>query len=313
MVLLIDGNYILHKNVFSLVKDRLLFGNLEDSLHLSMNSFLNWFPFKKVHFVSDSKTNWRKVIYPEYKATRKKDSDIDWEFVNITYDNFKTTPSKRYDIKENNLLEGDDWISYLTKYYNKKGESVLIISNDGDITQLLVDGKDFINIMVNENGLHNNIFLNADYKTWLSNFDNKIGLPGLFDDELNDDRDLYNFIKKLISKRDVKEIETDRVLFEKIVGGDRGDNVLSVFVKNNRGIGAKTAEKIYDKYVDYFGTPTFDEECFDKMTDIVIEQKKLDDTYFDSIKERILFNDKIVNLQRLPTDVVKKIEESLNI
>ena len=309
MVLLMDGNYLLHRNVFILAKDRLLFGNLEESLHTTTNSYSKWFPFSNVHFISDSKTNWRKIIYPEYKANRKRSEDIDWEFVNITYDNFKKSPSSRYNVLENDLLEGDDWIAYLTRYYNKRGESVLIVSNDGDIKQLLDDGNDYINIMVNENNLNNNIFLNEDYKTWLSKFDDRVGLPSLFDDSVNENRELYNFIKELISKREIKEIKTDKVLFEKIVGGDRGDNVKSVYIKNNRGIGEKTAEKIYNKYIEYFGTPKFDEECFDKMTDIIIEQKKLESNEFENIKDNILLNNKLVNLQTLPNKVIKKIQE----
>lgn len=309
MVLLIDGNYILNRNVFSLAKDRLLYGNLEDSLRMTVNKYAKWYPFKKIHFISDSKSNWRKILYPEYKANRKSSEDIDWDFVYVTYDNFKSSLSKRYDILEENLLEGDDWISYLTKHYNKQGQSVLIVSNDGDIQQLLTDGKDYINIMVNENAMNNNVFINEGYKTWLYNFNLNIGLPSLFDDDQNEDSLEYEFIKELLYDRKIKEVKTDKVLFEKIVGGDRGDNIKSVHIKNNRGIGEKTAEKLYDKYVEYFGVPTFDDTCFDRMTDIVIEQRKLDSIDFKKIKDNILFNNKLVNLQKLPTNIINKIEE----
>ena len=97
--LIIDGNYILSKNTFTLHKNNLLFGALHKSLEVTINNYRKWYPFANVYLVSDSKEkSWRKQLTTAYKATRKKDSDIE---------ELKT--SKRYlrlivnAAKENNL------------------------------------------------------------------------------------------------------------------------------------------------------------------------------------------------------------------
>jgi len=313
MNLILDGNYLLYRNVFSLTRDKLLYGLLQDSLEKSVESYFKQFSFDNVYLVSDSLSNWRKKIYPEYKKTRKKDDNIDWEFVMTVYQEFKENLPNRVKLFEQPLVEGDDWISYLTKKSNREGKSVLIVSNDRDILQLLTTSEKHINIMVNDNSRQDYIFLPVEYKTWLAKFNESIELPSLFYDEVNKDLDIYNYIKFIISKRQVKDTKIDKVLFEKIIGGDRGDNIKSVYIKNDRGIGEKTAEKIYNKYVEYFGLPTFDEECLNRMTDIVIEQKKLNQSEFEPILESILFNNKLVNLNIIPKDIKKIMQDYGNV
>ena len=88
--LIIDGNYILSKLVFTLHKNNLLFGALHKSLENTINNYRKWYPFANIYLVSDSKEkSWRKQLTSEYKATRKKDSDIDWNFVYTAYGEFK--------------------------------------------------------------------------------------------------------------------------------------------------------------------------------------------------------------------------------
>lgn len=313
MILIIDGNYILNRNVFSLHKDRLLYGNLQDSLEQSTESYCDWFPFSKKYFISDSDGNWRKELYPEYKGNRSKTEDIDWEFVYTTYNEFKDNLPPSIEIREKSMVEGDDWISYLTKYYNDLGESVLIVSNDGDIKMILESSKSYMNIMVNEVYSHNNIYLPEDYDTWLSMYSASLGPRDLFDDDHNFKIETVNFIKSLIHTRNVKTVDHKRVLFEKIITGDKGDNIKSVYIKNNRGLGAKSGEKLYDQYVELFGEPKFDSDCFDRVSDLIMEFKKEDDDeVYDSIRENVNFNNKLVNLHSIPTDIKKIMENYEN-
>jgi 5'-3' exonuclease len=84
--LIIDGNYILSKLVFTLHKHNLLFGGLHKALENNITGYRKWYPFANVYLVSDSKEkSWRKKLIEEYKGTRKKDTDIDWNFVYIPY------------------------------------------------------------------------------------------------------------------------------------------------------------------------------------------------------------------------------------
>ena len=127
--LVIDGNYILSKLTFTLHKNNILYGSLYTSLEMCINNYRKLFPFAKVYLVSDSKEySWRKSIYKEYKSHRKKDSDIDWNFVINTYDDFKSNLSKiKIKVLEYPQVEGDDWISFIVKKSNEKGRSTFII------------------------------------------------------------------------------------------------------------------------------------------------------------------------------------------
>lgn len=314
MNLAIDGNYILNRNVFPLVKDKLLYGHLLDSLEKSVNTYAKWYPFNNIYFVSDSKTNWRKNIYPDYKGNRTKSDDIDWEFIYITYEEFKNNLPKRFKVLETDLVEGDDWFFYLCNHYNKIGESILMVSNDGDLQQLIKTNDNCINLMVNENHRYNNIFLPIEYNTWVSNRYDKLPLPGIFDD-ISEDYSELKFIDSLTITREIKNVDPLSVIFEKIVSGDTGDNIKTVWGKLDkkgslRGFGSKSAEKLYNMYLEYFGYPKFDEECFDRMTDIIIEFKKLNTSEFDEINEKVVFNNTLVNFDQIPKGIIDRIRET---
>jgi hypothetical protein len=70
--LIIDGNYILSKLVFTLHKHNLLYGGLHKALENNINTYRKWHPFTNVYLVSDSKKNLGKGLIDTYKGTRKK-------------------------------------------------------------------------------------------------------------------------------------------------------------------------------------------------------------------------------------------------
>ena len=133
--LIIDGNYLLNKLTFTLHKNNLLFGALHKSLELSISGYRKWYPFANIYLVSDSREkSWRKKLNQNYKANRKKDSDIDWDFVFTSYGEFKDSiKGKGIRVLEAPHKEGDDWISFLTERSNKEGRCTITISNDYDI------------------------------------------------------------------------------------------------------------------------------------------------------------------------------------
>ena len=114
-----------------------------------MNNYRKWYPFTNIYLVSDSKEkSWRKQLTNSYKATRKKDNDIDWQFVYTAYGEFKQS-AQGCKILEAPNVEGDDWISFLVTQANSNGRSTIIVSNDYDIKQLVNFTLDplYINIM----------------------------------------------------------------------------------------------------------------------------------------------------------------------
>lgn len=100
---------------------------------------------------ADGQQNWRRDVFPEYKAARRKgknESPVDWSFVyevlgetlNDFRDNFP------YPILHHPKAEGDDCIAIATAYAKKhmvksvglfeESEPILIIASDKDYLQL---------------------------------------------------------------------------------------------------------------------------------------------------------------------------------
>jgi 5'-3' exonuclease len=313
--LIIDGNYILSKNTFTLHKNNLLFGALHKSLENTVNNYRKWYPFANVYLVSDSKEkSWRKQLTTNYKATRKKDSDIDWTFVYGAYGEFKDSMKGLVKVLEAPHVEGDDWISFLVTKANNEGRSTIIVSNDYDIKQIVNYGLDplFINIMTNEMYNKEKLFLPRNYQIFLNKV-SKLPSDDIF--SLNDNTDFLLLLDRFINKYEINEINPVESLMVKIISGDTSDNIGSVWsvVKNGkkRGIGAKGAQSIYDEYILEFGELNLsDPDLYENIADLICEKKKLSKTQIESIVENIKDNMKLIDLRmhNLPEEIVEKME-----
>ena len=313
--LVIDGNYILSKNTFTLHKNNLLFGALHKSLENTINSYRKWYPFANVYLVSDSKEkSWRKQLTTTYKATRKKDSDIDWNFVYTAYGEFKDSMKGLVKVLEAPHVEGDDWISFLVTKANNEGRSTIIVSNDYDIKQIVSYGLDplFINIMTNEMYNKEKLFLPKNYQIFLNKV-SKLPSDDIF--SLNDNTDFLLLLNRFINKYEINEINPVESLMVKIISGDTSDNIGSVWsiIKNGkkRGIGAKGAQSIYDEYILEFGELNLsDPDLYENIADLICEKKKLSKTQIESIVENIKDNMKLIDLRmhNLPEEIVEKME-----
>ena len=313
--LIIDGNYILSKNTFTLHKNNLLFGALHKSLENTVNNYRKWYPFANVYLVSDSKEkSWRKQLTTNYKATRKKDSDIDWTFVYGAYGEFKDSMKGLVKVLEAPHVEGDDWISFLVTKANNEGRSTIIVSNDYDIKQIVNYGLDplFINIMTNEMYNKEKLFLPRNYQIFLNKV-SKLPSDDIF--SLNDNTDFLLLLDRFINKYEINEINPVESLMVKIISGDTSDNIGSVWsvVKNGkkRGIGAKGAQSIYDEYILEFGELNLsDPDLYENIADLICEKKKLSKTQIEPIVENIKDNMKLIDLRmhNLPEEIVEKME-----
>jgi len=309
--LIIDGSYLLYKNVFILKKLRSLH-DLEDLLERDLITLSKSFMFDNVYFASDSpEKNWRKIIYPEYKGKRKKDSDIDWEFVYKTYDSFKEKLKQKHNIKflEYSGLEGDDFIAYIIEKTNQNNYSNIIVGSDGDLQQLLkMDlNKNYINIQWNYRFSDPRLYLPNNYQLFLDKLQNTESYD-LFDIEDNNDSDFYNFIINLINKTKSNSVTSEQIIFEKIVQGDISDNIISVIkIKNGvydekgMGIGKTGANKVYKLYQEIHpGDIDIDSDIFIKnLTDVVLYYKKIknpSNEIKNKVMENIIFNRRLIKL-----------------
>lgn len=318
LTLIIDGNYILSKLVFTLHKHNLLYGGLHKALETTISNYRKLYPFKSVFMVSDSKEkSWRKEITGNYKSNRKKDSDIDWIFVYQAYDEFKSS-LKGIHVLETPRAEGDDWISFLVNKENSIGVSTLTISNDYDIKQLVIYSLEplFINMMSNEMYNKEKLFMPKNYQVFVNSL-SKLSNDDIFN--LNDNNEFLSFVNRLVDKYEVNEIDNIESLLIKIISGDTSDNISSVWsqVKNGkkRGIGDAGAKKVYSRYIEEFGEPSLtDPDIYENIADLICENKKLSKSEIPSIIVNIEQNIKLIDLdiKNIPDNIIDNMNDVYN-
>jgi len=294
MNLVLDGNYCLYRSVFILHKLRTLYGDLETLLLNDYNNISTAYPFNMIYFISDSKANWRKQIYKEYKGKRKKDEKIDWEFVFDTFDKFKEIIKTRHNCLTYQIdpFEGDDIIAHIVTESNKEGISNLMLSNDGDLHQLLDFSTtgNYINLMYNHKYQNEKLFVPENYRIFLKHIEDTTQ-GDIFD--LNDDIEFINYFDKITSRATIAEVDKEKSYFKKVVAGDSGDNILSVvkFTPTTKGIGDTGSNKVYDMYKQkYPNDIDFDsDEFIDNLCDILyIYRKNKEDDFKEKVKENII-------------------------
>lgn len=147
-VLIIDGHNLAFKTVFSAINhdpsDNGPFILWMTYMFNTLFSLVKTHEPDKIVFAFDEKGSWRYSIYPEYKAHRKVQKsksklkyDEFYEAMSRFIESVKTAFSNMYVIQMKGA-EADDTIAVLSKYAFKYDE-VIIISNDGDMHQLISD------------------------------------------------------------------------------------------------------------------------------------------------------------------------------
>ena len=149
-MVIVDFSHLAHRNLYtaiSLTKPKKINGKYEDSFmnmfyHLMLNSLRHIqkkFSGHEIILAIDSRKNWRKEIYPEYKEHRKNtrnESDINFDlyfkkleaFINILD---KCFPYKVIKVEN---AEADDIIAVISKKFN----NVIIVTSDKDLKQCLL-------------------------------------------------------------------------------------------------------------------------------------------------------------------------------
>jgi len=275
------------------------------------------YPFDKVYFVSDSFKSWRKEFYTEYKSTGKKDDKINWNFVYSEFVKFKEdfleTRKNCAKFQVENL-EGDDVISYITKKLNDKGQSMLIVSNDSDLYQLLKYDLDkrYLNMMYNSKMIDDRIYIPEHYNILTKQLkDNYV--DDIFED--NNEIEFLSFISDMVKTRKVTHINAELELFMKVMGHNK-DNIKSILLKGNRGVGKTGIIKVYMMYKETYPEPIdFNSAEFRKR---LIEHIKLykrikDHSYDNMMNERLTTNLKLVKLdeESLPNYLYERMKKEV--
>jgi len=321
--LVVDGNFMLHKLIWPLIKMNTLYGDLMNALEINFKKHIEMYPFHQIWFVTDTKYSWRKEIYSDYKGNRVKDESVDWEFIFNTFEEFKEKlDPKRFTVVSANGLEGDDWIAHIVKKSNENNISTLVMSTDGDLNQLLNWSINpfVINMQYRDTIGQEKVYFPTGYNIFVSAL--KKQEIDLF--ELDWRQDFLVLIKTLKTKYTVMEIDPIESIFTKIVQGDKKDNVKSLYItytttNKPRGIGEAGAKKIWNNFrelnPDIF---EFDSEKFrEDLTELVCEYKKAnpyDSDIVNEITNNIKNNIRLLRLEKqyMPPKYYSIIETTLN-
>lgn len=343
--ILIDGNYIFHKTfgIFGgygnvdpgkILKDKSEQAAFIRKVSTDLCSSLKMIPQGgRLIFTSDSRS-WRKDIEIEdggYKSGRVKDEAVDWTIFFDLMQSFGSQLEKMgFIFSKVEGAEGDDLLMYWSDYFNEAGENCIIITGDKDLHQLAkISNKSWTTIW-NNNSKKNVISVPKGWKEdWL---------------DKNESIDIFNMasavspekerFKDFLKKVQIEEIESRPFIFNKILIGDKGDSVPSVwsYTNNNKIVNftQKKAEVVYnaflesewsDKSFDYLLNSEDSENFLDWLSGIVIRTSKGVDSTENrvKVKSNIIRNFKLMWLDRsmIPDFVTKgclsEIERGYNI
>lgn len=279
-------------------------------------------------FVRDSHS-WRKdlLLQQEYKGNRKKIQDnIDKTgFVSATNNFVETLKSVGVKVSQAERSEGDDLIYAWSEKLFNEGKSSLILSTDRDLNQLVKCVNDVH--IVQYSPMSDKLFVSDGTEHMISELMNR-PVPtqeNLFNEvfAISIENDPF---ERFLENVSVETVDSEKVRFSKIVGGDVSDNIYSVYYKpgngttRGRGIGPKTVEKIYDEFRKRLGCD-FDyhiygqEDSMKLLCNVIYDVVKINDEEFTRrmLFENIKTNVSLVSLtdETIPADVMESMDANI--
>lgn len=244
--LLIDGNYFIHSRLFVLPRpksgpllgDDNSKGQFIRKLSIDFASEVRKMaPFvNQIVFAVDSKS-WRKDLFPEaqYKGTRTQDSSVDWTAVYEVYEEFRNILAKKgVIVNQVKGAEADDILFAWSTYLNTQGKNCIIWTGDRDMIQLVdyskaTDGYSlwYYNTkrkLIAFEGF--NDVIASDNSIDISNEDLLFNMDSLSHENDRVKGQMIEWIKK--NSIEIEEINCDLFVFQKILMGDKSDNIKSV-------------------------------------------------------------------------------------
>lgn len=265
--ILIDGNYIFHKTFgifagYGNVDPGKVLKNKSDQamfirkISTDLTASLKMLPVGgRLVFTSDSRS-WRKDVEIEdggYKSGRVKDENVDWSIFFDLMQSFGSHLEKMgFIFSKVDGAEGDDLLLYWSQKFNEEGQSCIIISGDKDLHQLArMKDSDTWTSVWNSNSKKNILSVPLGWKeNWLNETRSEISVFNMGSTISPEKERLKDFIKKV----DIEEIQSFPFIFNKILIGDKGDSVPSVWEYESSGktirFTPKSADKIYDLFME---------------------------------------------------------------
>lgn len=259
--ILIDGNYIFHKTfgIFGgygkvdpgkILKTKSEQGAFIRKVSTDLCSSLKFLPpGGRMIFTTDSRS-WRKDIEIEdggYKSGRVRDDETDWSIFFELMKSFGDHMEKMgFIFSRVDGAEGDDLLMYWSNYFNENGENCLIITGDKDLHQLAKNTDSSWTAVWNNNSKKNVLSVPGGWKdSWL-NRDESVSIFNMASVISPEKESFKMFLKKV----DIEEIDSRFFIFNKILVGDKGDSVPSVWETQSgartMGFTPKKAESVHE-------------------------------------------------------------------
>lgn len=267
----------------------------------------------------DSKQPWRKDLYKdidgmEYKGTREKDDEKNWNNIFSALDDLRSIFKKNgFIVTYIDRTEADDITTMWKEYLFDKGEDVILVSSDMDWVQLV--GVHNNNVCLCYNPIANNtgkkrLYLNSDINEWLD-IEEK---PDIFFRNYNKTRKILKGVQLIDPKISFELVDPDRVLLNKIMTGDLSDNVPSFFhyYRNGRkqNVTELKAKHVFEALNIHNVDDLIDVNNKMLLKDALEKEMKRDiDVDF---QERLTRQRKLVELKSylFPEDIVKKFKST---
>lgn len=283
------------------------------SLIRDIIGLIKMFGANEAYLLADSKDPWRKGIYPDYKATRKHDDDIN--FANI----YKTMDEVYDVLKEYGVYrllidnaEADDLAAMLKSIFKKEQSNMILVSSDADWQQLVEfnkETKQFISvytpIIVNRRG-YRPLYVGEGFEEWLEE-------GGIMSGENSSAK--FSIMQAMQTERTLKiiPINPQDIILKKVMCGDDSDNVPSFYdFLNKSGKTVRVTELRKNKVFECCGCPTNIDELQGRAEDGSLERSFKEALKWDvsevDMSERLQRQRVFVQLE--PTLFPKVIRES---
>ncbi len=180
-------------------------------------------------FTCDSRS-WRKDVEIEdggYKSGRVKDENVDWSIF------FELMQSFGHHLQKMGFIfskvegaEGDDLLLFWSMKFNQMGENCIIVTGDKDAHQLSRFNNGVWTAVWNNNSKKNVLTVPENWSDdWLNEKEEEVSVFNMGFAISPEKEKIKSFIKKV----DVQPIDSKSFLFKKILMGDKGDSVPSVW------------------------------------------------------------------------------------
>lgn len=254
LTLIIDGNWLLMSR-WSVINgkfqdDEEMCREIQNMMVKSINVVLRIFPLiDNIIFVSDG-GSWRNSLEipsfmsDEYKGTREQSPDINWKMIFDSYEDFiKILSNEGITTCQVPGVEGDDWCWYWSTKLNSEGTNCIIWSMDKDLTQLVKTNHDtgVFTVCWNKSSV--------TIEDGIYNENDTDGLDFFFGDLTKESNDRY--LHSIISKTGtIKKIDPSTVVVDKIIRGDKGDNIIPIILRKSKGGNSDKLFRVATKDMD---------------------------------------------------------------